>query len=57
MPEGTLQKAKHFADDKQQSRQIGEGQWGDMKDEIEIGCTPAGEIATSRSRKTSPYLI
>ena len=48
LPEGILQKARLFVDDKRQSRQIGEGQWGDTKDEIEIGRILAGEIAISR---------
>ncbi|CAG9209732.1 Ornithine cyclodeaminase [Paraburkholderia tropica] len=48
LPEGILQKARIFVDDKTQSRQIGEGQWGDKQDEIEIGRILAGEIEVSR---------
>lgn len=49
LPEGLLSKARLVADDREQSRQIGEGQWADGLDAIEIGDLLAGKAQMSRT--------
>lgn len=47
LPEGVLSKARIVVDDREQSRQIGEGQWADGLDAIEIGDLLTGKAHIS----------
>ncbi|KAA1183946.1 ornithine cyclodeaminase family protein [Rhizobium tropici] len=49
LAEGILQRARLFVDDREQSRQIGEGQWGrGVGEEVEIGSILTGDVVISR---------
>ncbi|MGE7157105.1 ornithine cyclodeaminase family protein [Methylorubrum rhodesianum] len=48
LPDGLLPRARVFADDRQQSQQIGEGQWYDKIDTTEIGNLVAGDMEYCR---------
>lgn len=55
LPEGLLARARVFVDDREQSRQIGEGQWYETLDVIEIG-----DLLTRKaqvSRKTEDITV
>lgn len=49
LPDGLLTRARIFVDDREQSRQIGEGQWADGLDAVEIGDLLTGRAQVSRT--------